>query len=150
MANLFKLFLTRQFSFKVFIITQLAILICGIIFLTFLYYILNKDTPPANQLEFYAPVTSKVASLTLELDTPDDNILTLKPDLLISGRTLPHLKVLLTSQSEDLVLDAKKDGAFSTFLKLNEGVNYISVYVFSDKGDQKVAERTIFYSKEKL
>lgn len=151
MSNVFKLFLTKQLSFTAFIFTQFLILVLSLIFLAALYHLLNKDfVPPSKDLKFYTPISSKVTSLTLEINQPDDNILVFDADLLISGKTLPNLKILITTNHQDLVIDSKKDGSFSTILELDEGVNYIEAYVFGSNGEERVDQRTVFYSKEKI
>ena len=148
----------REISFKLFLISQFLILILCLLLLGGLYYFLNKDFAPPTQdlpagrqdLKFYSPISSRVVSLTLEINQPDDNLLTFEPDLLISGNTLPNLKILITTNSQDLMIESKKDGTFSTVLELTEGVNYIEAHVFDNKGEERVDQRTVYYSKEKI
>ena len=141
----------REISFKLFLISQFLILILCLLLLGGLYYFLNKDfAPPTQDLKFYSPISSRVVSLTLEINQPDDNLLTFEPDLLISGNTLPNLKILITTNSQDLMIESKKDGTFSTVLELTEGVNYIEAHVFDNKGEERVDQRTVYYSKEKI
>ena len=150
MAKLSQLLLRKQISFKIFVFTQIAVLALSLLFLGFLYYILNQNQPPQKSLELYFPVSSKIVSLTLEIEQPADNTLTFQKDLLLTGKTAPFSKVLITTNTNDLIIDSKKDGSFSTVLELEEGVNYIETTVVNLKGDGKKDDRTVFYSEEKI
>ncbi len=96
------------------------------------------------------PVTVLPKSLRIDLDQPDDNLLTFQSSLIVSGSTLPNLLVLISTQSQDSVVESKKDGSFSTVIQLEEGVNNLTVTVFDQGGDSRSAERTVYYSKEKI
>lgn len=104
----------------------------------------SRSGPPGG------PVTVLPKSLRIDLGTPDDNLLTFQSSLIVSGSTLPNLLVLISTQSQDSVVESKKDGSFSTVIKLEEGVNNLTVVVFDGSGDSRSMERTIYYSKEKI
>ncbi len=86
----------------------------------------------------------------MDLDQPDDNSLTFQSSIIISGKTAPVIDILITTDSDGLVIKSKSDGSFSTILELNEGVNKITVVVFDATGNSKSSQRTVYYSKEKL
>lgn len=142
--------LTKKLSTKQFFVSQALILLVGLIFLGGLYYILNiqykrSDNPFSN-----GPVTSVPKTLRLDLNRPDDDSLSFQSSIIVSGQTAPLKEVLIFTDSGDLVITSKKDGSFSTILNLDEGVNKVTVVVFDNNGDTKIAERTVYYSKEKL
>lgn len=95
-------------------------------------------------------MTSPPKSLRLSLDQPDDDSLTFQSATVVSGKTAPLLDVLISTDTQDLVIRSKPDGSFSTVLNLDEGVNNITVAIFDSTGDSRVAERTVYFSKEKL
>lgn len=142
--------LTKKISARHFIISQLFILTAGLIFLGWLYYLLNIQYQQGNKIFLNGPVTSKPKSLILMLDQPDDNTLTFQPSILISGKTGFLSDVLISTDSQDLVIQSKTDGSFSTVLNLDEGVNNITVVVFDPKGESRSSQRSVFYSKEKI
>lgn len=141
--------LTQKLSPKIFWLSQTVILLSGLIFLTGLYYVLNS---PQNDPSYATrgPVTTMPKSLRIDLDQPDDNLLTFSSSLVVSGNTLPNLRVLISTESQDSVVESKKDGSFSTVINLNEGINNLVVVVFDTGGETKQIERTIYYSKEKI
>ena len=143
--------LTRKLSTRSFILSQIIILLVSLLFLGTLYYLLNFYNQVPNKTFFQAgPVTRPPVSLTLELTSPEDNLLTFEGKLLISGKTSPNLQVLITSETKDLIIQSKSDGRFSADFDLTEGVNNIAVASFDKTGDQKSIKRTVYYSKEKI
>ena len=120
--------LTRKLSSKAFYLSQSLILIFGLIFLSGLYYILNS---PQNNSSYTTrgPVTILPKSLRIDLDLPEENLLTFQPSVIVSGNTLPFTQVLITTDSQDLVIESKKDGSFSTVIKLDKGVNNLTAVV---------------------
>lgn len=143
--------MSKSLSTKSFIVSQLLILILGLAFIFGLNYLMNPVGKVAKSDSFSdGPVTSAPASLTLEVGSPDDELLVFNSNLIINGKTLPKLNVLISSEAEDLVVISKSDGSFTADLTLAIGVNEINIVVFDDKGNQKEIRRTVYYSKEKI
>ena len=145
--------MNQKLTTREFIISQIFILIAGLIFLGTLYYILYIDGSIGSTDRSFlreGPVTKEPASLMLELTSPENDVLVFNKDLEISGKTLPGSQILITSSSNDKVIQSKSDGSFSSDFELKEGVNELKIISFDKNGDQKEIERTIFYSKEKI
>lgn len=134
---------------KIIIYLLTAVFIASLgLFLVF--YFTSNSKINTKQLINSWPVTSEPVSLTLNLSSPEDNLLTFDTDLLIQGKTAPEVKVIISSEEEDEVLESSSKGDFSTTIKLSEGLNNLLVTTFDASGNSKSEERTIFYSKEKL
>ena len=142
--------LKKKISLKNFIISHILILTTGLIFLGGLYYILNLQYKHSSNSFVNGPVTSKPKSFTLTLNQPEDESLVFNPSILISGKTSPHMDVLISTDNNDWVIEAKSDGTFSQTLTLDEGVNNIKVVVFDQIGDTRETTRLVYFSKEKL
>ena len=142
--------LTKKLSTKQFIISHLLILLISLIFLGGLYYNLNIQNQTSSNRFLAGPVTTLPRVIKLDLDEPEDNILTFDDQILISGKTSPLTEVLISTETNDLVIKSKIDGSFSTTLDLDEGVNTITAVVFDAKGEQKSISRMVFFSKEKI
>lgn len=141
--------LTKKLSKKhstLFLILIFAISLASIFYL---YYILNIQYPVGKPLS-NGPVTTLPKTLTLDLNSPDDESLTFQSSILVSGQTAPLKEVLIFTDSQNMVIKSKLDGSFSQSLDLDAGINKITVVVFDDKGDPKSQERTVYYSQEKL
>lgn len=116
-----------------------------------LYYYLNvRYQPSSNPYSLGLPVTSAPKSLRLDLDQPDDDLLTFSKTIIVSGQTGPNMDILISSQFRDLIVKSSTEGKFSTIFDLEEGVNEISVVVFDATGDTRTAESTVYYSEEKI
>jgi len=142
--------LTKKLSTKQFILSHLLIFTLGLIFLSALYYILNIQYQENLKPFESGPITTAPKTLRLELQQPDNDTLSYQSSMIVSGKTSPHLDVLIYSDSQNIVLESKADGSFSTVFNLTEGVNQITVVAFDITGDQKSDTRTVYYSKEKL
>ncbi len=142
--------LNKKIPTKHFIFSQILILIIGVAFLAGLYYILNIQYHHSTNPFLNGPVTTLPKSLRLSLDQPDDDSLTFQNSVIVSGQTAPAKDILIFTDSQNMMIQSKKDGSFSTVLNLDEGVNKITTVVFDATGDSRSLERTVYYSKEKL
>ncbi len=143
----------KSFLKKLLITVIMLTLIGGLSYAGWFYYNSTVNNSPTGNLESAAtgePVTKAPTSLTLELQQPDDNLLTFESSIIISGKTTANLPVVISSQSNDVVIYSNPDGKFSTVFSLDEGVNMIKVSVFDDSGDQKSSERVVYYSPDKI
>ena len=141
----------KVLSTKIFILSQVLILLVSLTFLSLLYYILNfyNQTQKLSSLQA-GPVTRPPNTLTLELTSPEENLLTFDPKILISGKTAPHSQIIISGNIKDWVTQSKSDGRFSADFDLIEGVNEITIIVFDKTGDQRTRSKTVYYSKEKI
>lgn len=142
--------LNKKITTRQFILSQMFILLLGLIFLFGLYYILNIQYQKPKNLFLNGPVTTLPKSLRLDLDQPDQDSLVFQPSILVSGKTGAGNMVLISTQTQDLTVKSKADGSFSTVLNLDEGVNTITAITFDTTGDFRSAERSVYFSKEKL
>lgn len=143
-------FRNRKLSTKSFILSHVVILIVCLMFLGGLYYILNVQYQKPKNIFLNGPVTSAPRSLRLDLDQPDQDTLSYSETIIVSGKTEPGNVVLISTETFDSTIKAKPNGSFSTMLSLDEGVNRITAVVFDETGDSRSAERSVYYSKEKL
>lgn len=110
----------------------------------------NIQYVKSNKYSLRGPVTTAPILLTLEVTTPDDNLLVFDSSYLITGKTSPRTMVLISSETEDKVVSAKTDGAFSINFPLVEGPNKITITAFDQKGEERSLERLVYFSKEKI
>lgn len=136
-------------STRFFIISMSGILIIGLLLLGGLYVLLNQETLKRQEVGIN-PVTSEPVSLTLNLSSPDENLLVFEPDILIQGQTTPNSTVLLNTEDKDIMIDTTPNGNFSLTLKLKQGLNNLNLTVFDPQGNSKNESRTIYYSQEKI
>lgn len=137
-------------SQKVFMVSSFLILLISLIFLSCVYYVLNKDQLTASVFQNYRPVTTKPVSFSLDITSPDDETLVFDKSIVISGKTSPKSTVIISSDDINLGLQVGSNGEFSQVLELSKGLNNFDIAAFDDKGNSKQISRTIYYSEEKL
>lgn len=142
--------LTEKLTTKQFVLSQLVILVLGLVFLGGLYYILNIQYSLPKDRFLAGPVTTAPRTLRVDLDEPDDNALVFTSRINVSGTTSPNLDVLVTTGSADVVVSSDAKGKFSTSTTLDEGPSKIRVVVFDATGESRTAERNVYYSREKI
>lgn len=131
-----------------FFLSMVTILVMGLGGLLALYIILNP--PQSKNLISIFPVTTQPVSLVLSINNPEDYTLTFTSEVMLSGTTSPGSVIILTTDKKNLVLKASSSGSFSVAVKLEGGVNNLTVTAFDGLGNSKSEARTIYYSKEKI
>lgn len=142
--------LGKKLSTKYFILSHLLILVIGLTFLGSLHYMVNIQYQQPKNVFLNGPVTTPPKSLRFDLDQPDQDVLIFTPSIIVSGKTSPGREILISTDTTDLVIKSELDGSFSTVLNLDEGVNRITAVVFDSTGDFRSAERTVYFSKDKI
>lgn len=136
-----------KLSGTVFILSQITILIVGLAFIGWLYFFLQEPSKiPSNS----SPITTEPASLTLEVNSPEDDLLSFKDEILVSGKTQAGSTVLISTDDNDQIVKTSSTGAFSADFPLELGVNNITIAVFDESGDSRTVEKMVYYSKEKI
>lgn len=138
----------QEISIKTFIVSHLTMLLLSLVFLGGVYYILNQDN--RNWVSEYTPVTQAPSSFSLEINNPDDNLLTFDKNLTISGKSAPKATIIVSTQTLDSGLEANIKGDFLKIIPLTVGLNKITITAFDSQGNQKQAEKMVYYSEEKL
>src|SRR3989344_4880943 len=103
--------LDKELPPKYFWLSQLLILVVGLISLGGFYYFLNIQYQKPKNLFLNGPVTTLPKSLRLDLDQPDDDSLTFQSSIIISGETAPLANVLISTDTFDTVIPSKPDGS---------------------------------------
>lgn len=143
--------LGKRLTRKQFMLSQILILAVGLFLIVTLYYLVNiQYRQTANPYSQGLTVTTPPKSLRMDLNQPDDDLLTFTKEVIVSGQTGPNMDVLISSQSQDLIVKSTPEGKFSTIFDLNAGVNEISVVVFDATGDTRSETRTVYFSEEKI
>lgn len=142
--------MNRVLSTKAFILSHLSLLVLSLILLTGIYYVLNQDAFLKSVVQEYLPVTTSPVSFNLEINSPDDDLLTFDRSIVISGQTTSRASVVISSPEFDTGLETTPNGDFSKVVSLEEGINNLTITAFNNAGDAKSVLKNIYYSKEKL
>ncbi len=139
------------FSLKMLLVMVMGAVVVSTATIAYQYLPGNQRTFSNNlSLQYISPVTSEPSALILNLSNPEENSLVFEKDLLIQGKSSPKATIVLSSDDEDLVVEAKSEGDFSTVVKLKNGANEFLITAFDHLGNSKSERRVIYYSPEKL
>jgi hypothetical protein len=140
--------MNKRLSAKSFFISNLIILILAVGLLIGLYQFLNKDF--STNLQNYLPVTKKSSSFDLNIDNPEDNSIVSGKSVIVSGNTTPGVTVLISTEDNDIGVEADTKGNFSKIITLTKGLNIIIVKAFDETGNDKTLYRTVYFTEEKI
>lgn len=126
----------------------LAFLVVGVGFL--LKPQLESLIFPQTNLDNYTPVSQIPTSMHLDINNPEDELLTFDKTINISGKTSPKSSVVISNGDLNWAVDADEEGEFSKVVDLKPGINPLIIYAFDPQGNNKTESRTIYYSEEKI
>lgn len=137
-----------------FVYSHIFILILSLIFLGGLYFVLNKDQfLSTGTVLQYIPVTRKPTTFNLEINNPENELLSYSRTTVLSGTTSAKTTVLIivegSSETYDVV-EANTKGEFQRTITLLPGLNTITVTAVDGDGNTKSEERIVYYSEEVL
>lgn len=96
------------------------------------------------------PVTSAPTAVNLNLSSPDDNTLVYEANILVQGKASPHSTIIISTNKDNQVSETGSKGDFSSTVKLESGLNRLSIAAFDTQGNIKRENRAVYYSTEKL
>lgn len=142
-------FLNTPLSTTAFIVSCVGILVVGGIYLSVMYQLLN---PIINSTlwALTGPITKAPSSFNLELNSPEDEMVTFERSIIVSGKTTPKSVVIIVNGNNYQTVEANNIGDFYKGIDLSVGLNNIQISAFDEEGNTKLIERKVFYSEEKL
>lgn len=144
-----RLNIDKQLSFKTFLISHFLILLVSVAFISIFAWIIYGDNSPLDK-QNYNPVTKEPISFSLDISSPEDNLLVFESSIVVSGKTDPQSTILITRNTESYGLEADTKGNFTKVVNLIPGVNNIYISAYDSKGSVKTSAKTVYYSEEKL
>ena len=138
----------KELSSRAFVISMSFVLLFGLSFIGGLYYILNQDLL-SNSIS-YIPVSKEPTSFSLEINSPEDDLLSFDQNIVISGKTAPQATVIIINGDSTIGFDAGNKGDFSKVVTLAEGPNSLNISSFDKTGATKTVVKNLYYSKDKL
>lgn len=116
-----------------------------------------KEAPPKEettnrqaQEEATATPSPTAQEPTLTIISPEDNLLSDKEKIDISGKTTPGATVVILFTEGEKIIEADKQGGFSTEITLAGGSNEIKVSSFDKDGKEISKSITIVYSTAEI
>ena len=114
----------------------------------FYFYQQNKsgEEPAAPSPSTSAPNGKTI----LEIETPEPFSVTDKKTIEVKGKTVPHALIVLTTNTEDFVLEARDDGSFAKQILLGENENVLTITSYPENETSKTKELIVTYTTEEF
>lgn len=84
----------------------------------------------------------------LAIDSPKDEDVLDRKTITVSGKTLPGSTVIVSTESDDQVVQPTPTGTFSVTATIDDGVNLLSITSIFPDGTEKNIKRSVSYSAE--
>lgn len=135
-----------------FIAVLLGLLVAGV---AFYFYQSTKAIPPSTIDKIsIKPTKTPVRAATktpgyfLTLDEPKDELVVSKKIIKVSGKTAKGTIIVISTNSNDEVIEPTATGNFSTTMNIEDGQNQIMVTAIYPNGEEENLVRTISFSEE--
>lgn len=95
-----------------------------------------------------APIPSPTPSFFLNIDNPKDESVTDNKTVSISGKTIPGATIIISTASDDQVLNPSSQGDFSTTETIDTGENQLLLTAIAPNGEEVKKMVIVTYSTE--
>lgn len=96
------------------------------------------------------PTPTPTAQRSLNIQQPENNLLTDQSTVKIVGRALPDSYITVLGQADEYITIADKDGDFAQDIELELGGNQVTVIAISPDGEQEEVVLSLVYSTVNL
>lgn len=127
-----------------------AIAILGVLFIRGYQSGRHVTTTEASPSPEPSATAETTENLTLTLESPAADVATSSARITVTGKTIADGIVSITGGGDDAMIQAQKDGTFSSPILLTEGLNRLRVTVLNDDGEEKSVMRHVMYTKGTL
>lgn len=104
----------------------------------------KQEVPEKKVEEMITPTPAKEAGLSFT--SPENNSISNKDKIVVSGKSTPEAVIVVLYQDGEKILEADKEGNFSTEITLVGGSNEIKVSSFGKDGSESAKTLTVVYS----
>jgi len=94
------------------------------------------------------PTPTPTPSFFLNIDTPKDESVSDNKTVSISGKTIPNATIIISTPSDDQVLNPSSQGDFTTTETIDTGENQLLFTAIAPNGEEVKKTITVTYSTE--
>jgi hypothetical protein len=140
----------RSLTTKQFITANFMILLLGLLFCAGIYVFLHVDIFQKTASSQYLPVSKEPSSFSLDVHSPENDILSFEKDIVVSGKTAPRAVVIITLNNQTVGFEASDKGDFTRVIPLEKGPNILAINSFDSQGNSKQITKHLYFTEEKL
>lgn len=132
-------------------ILALIAIVTGLIIASSVFYFYQKGgaeehmrTPPPS------PTASPNGKTILDIENPENESITDKKTAEVKGTSQASALIVITTATDDFVLEASSDGTFTKNVTLVEDENLLTVTAYTDGGTSETKEIAVTYTTEEF
>lgn len=114
-------------------------------------YLSPRQISPAATEQNTQPEThnqENTANSDLVVTQPEENTVSPTDKITVKGSANPKSTVVIISNGDQQIIDAKDDGSFEQEISLDAGPNEINVTAYDDQGNEATQTMIVVYSTE--
>lgn len=136
------------------IIIVIAAIIMGALIaggVLFLYQSSKKINPQeVKSISVSDPSPTPSSGLFLTIDSPVDEQIVDERLIKVTGKTIPDVKILILSDTDEVAAVSADDGSFSTEINLGQSENIIEIVAIAPNGESVKVRRVVSYTTEEF
>jgi uncharacterized protein YjiK len=117
-----------------------------------------KETAPKQQLplsqekqpELPPSTPTPQTILDLEITSPEDNFLSNKEKIDVSGKTFPKATVVILYEEGEKIIESDEEGKFTSEITLVGGANEITISAYDKEGNEISKTLNVVYSTAEI
>lgn len=123
------------------------------LFITIAVFFLYQETRKVNPSEIKKitiknPTPQPQSSIFISVNSPKDEEVVDKRNIVISGKTIPEAKILIISENSQELALASGIGDFSADLTIDEGENILEIIAIAPNGETAKTKKVVTFSTE--
>lgn len=133
------------------VILAFVAIIAGLIVASSLFYFYQQKKKPTDTAQTPTPtVSTSNGKPVLEIESPENEMVTAEKSAEIKGASLPGALIILTTNREDFAFTADEEGKFEQKITLSDNENLITVTSYPENGTSETKELTVTYNTEEF
>lgn len=109
-----------------------------------------KKEAPAQKTEEQLPTPTSTPQDLLIITSPEDNFLSNKEKIDVSGKTFPQATVVILYEEGEKIIEADEEGNFQSEITLVGGTNEITISTYDKDGNEVSKTLTVVYSTAEI
>lgn len=138
------------------LIIIIVAIVLGVLVSTIAYYAYQSTKPTVpSQDNNTLPVALKpsptpLPKVALTIDEPKNESVVSRRTIQVKGRTSPENTIIVSTNTNDEVVQPTDDGSFSLSIEIGTGVNKVIIRAINTEGESHTEERFVTFTTEEF
>lgn len=133
------------------IVLALIAIVAGLLLTSSIFYFYRQQQADKEMVKTPSPTVTAVNGKTLlEIESPENELVTDVKTIEIKGKSQPNALIVLTTNTEDFVFSADANGMFTKEITLSANENLITITAYTESGTSETKEFNVTYTQEEF